>query len=156
MIRYFEYNIGRLNYRVRTGTSIADLLRLIGEEAFALVLLDLMLPDGESLDVEQPHVAVEPSKASRGECCRDPAPRLKGLVGETIDDGFLKRRTNMAPHSMAIGLDQIPESLFPLLACRAGLSLNALDIFAGVAAFFVGERLLSRLLFMAHIRDRPY
>lgn len=83
------------------------------------------------------------------------------LVGATSMVGdlcasFLKRRMNMAPHSMAIGLDQIPESLFPLLACRALLGLTALDIAAGVAVFFVGELLLSRLLFKIHIRDRPY
>jgi len=83
------------------------------------------------------------------------------LVGATAMAGdlcssFLKRRMNMAPHSMAIGLDQIPESLFPLLACRAWLELNALDIATGVAAFLVGELLLSRLLYWVHIRDRPY
>ena len=83
------------------------------------------------------------------------------LVGGTAMAGdlcssFAKRRLNLAPSSMAIGLDQIPESLFPLLACRTALSLTAIDIAAGVAAFFVGELLLSRLLFEAHIRDRPY
>jgi CDP-2,3-bis-(O-geranylgeranyl)-sn-glycerol synthase len=69
---------------------------------------------------------------------------------------FTKRRLNLAPSSMAIGLDQIPESLFPLLACRHALSLTAIDIAAGVVLFFGGELLLSRLLFAAHIRDRPY
>jgi CDP-2,3-bis-(O-geranylgeranyl)-sn-glycerol synthase len=69
---------------------------------------------------------------------------------------FTKRRLNLAPSSMAIGLDQIPESLFPLLACRHALSLTAIDITAGVVLFFGGELLLSRLLFAAHIRDRPY
>ena len=69
---------------------------------------------------------------------------------------FLKRRMNMAPHSMALGLDQIPESLFPLLACQSLLGLTVLDIAAGVASFLVGELLLSRLLFRLHVRDRPY
>ena len=83
------------------------------------------------------------------------------LVGATSMAGdlcssFLKRRMNMAPHSMALGLDQIPESLFPLLACQSLLGLTALDIAAGVAAFFIGELLLSRLLFWLHVRDRPY
>jgi hypothetical protein len=31
---------------------------------------------------------------------------------------FIKRRLALVPSSQAIGLDQIPESLFPLLACR--------------------------------------
>jgi len=33
---------------------------------------------------------------------------------------------------------------------------DALDIAAGVAIFLVGELLLSRLLFKAHLRDEPY
>jgi hypothetical protein len=83
------------------------------------------------------------------------------LVGGTAMAGdlcssFTKRRLDLAPSSMAIGLDQIPESLLPLLACRVALSLTAIDIAASVAAFFAGELLLSRLLFEAHIRDRPY
>jgi CDP-2,3-bis-(O-geranylgeranyl)-sn-glycerol synthase len=69
---------------------------------------------------------------------------------------FVKRRLNLAPSSRATGLDQIPESLFPLLACRGGLSLSVLDIHICVAIFFVGEIMLSGLLYKAHIRDRPY
>jgi CDP-2,3-bis-(O-geranylgeranyl)-sn-glycerol synthase len=69
---------------------------------------------------------------------------------------FVKRRLNLAPSSRATGLDQIPESLFPLLACRAALALSALDIAAGAAVFLVGEILLSWPLYKAHIRDRPY
>ena len=69
---------------------------------------------------------------------------------------FVKRRLNLAPSSRATGLDQIPESLLPLLACRGALSLSAWDIAICVAIFFVGEVLLSRLLYAAHIRDRPY
>jgi hypothetical protein len=45
----------------------------------------------ESIEVEQPVVAIEPSRLSRGECCRDPAERLRALAGEQIDDGFSKR-----------------------------------------------------------------
>ncbi len=45
----------------------------------------------ESLRVEQPFVAVERSAASGGECCRDPAPRLQALVGESLDAAFPKK-----------------------------------------------------------------
>lgn len=69
---------------------------------------------------------------------------------------FVKRRINLPPSSRAIGLDQIPESLFPLLACRAALSLTVVDIAAAVAIFFVGEILLSRELYKFGLRDRPY
>lgn len=55
---------------------------------------------------------------------------------------FLKRRMNLpAGGGRAIGLDQVPESLFPLLACRSTLPLRALDIVATVVIFFVGELL---------------
>ena len=40
---------------------------------------------------------------------------------------FLKRRLGLPPSSRAIGLDQIPESLFPLLACYSALSLSVID-----------------------------
>jgi CDP-archaeol synthase len=83
------------------------------------------------------------------------------LVGTTAMAGdlfssFVKRRLGRPPSSRATGLDQIPEALFPLLACRAALALSALDILAVCAIFFVGELLLSRLLFRFHIRDKPY
>ena len=69
---------------------------------------------------------------------------------------FLKRRMNLPAGSKATGLDQVPESLFPLLACRSALPLTALDIVAATAVFFVGELLLSRVLYRFHLRDRPY
>jgi hypothetical protein len=69
---------------------------------------------------------------------------------------FVKRRFNLRPSSRALGLDQIPESLFPLLACRTALALTAADIALGVVIFFAGELVLSRLLYKAHLRDEPY
>ena len=69
---------------------------------------------------------------------------------------FVKRRMNLTPSSRATGLDQIPESLFPLLACRGTLSLSLLDIAICVAIFFAGEIVLSQLLYRMHVRDRPY
>jgi hypothetical protein len=77
------------------------------------------------------------------------------MAGDLLSS-FVKRRLNLAPSSRATGLDQIPESLFPLLACRGTLSLSILDIAIGVAIFFAGEVVLSLLLYKAHIRDRPY
>ena len=77
------------------------------------------------------------------------------MVGDLFSS-FLKRRLNLPPSSRASFLDQVTESLFPLLACRGLLSLSILDIGICVAIFFFGEVLLSRLLYKAHIRDRPY
>jgi CDP-2,3-bis-(O-geranylgeranyl)-sn-glycerol synthase len=83
------------------------------------------------------------------------AVALTAMAGDLFSS-FLKRRMNLPPSSQAFGLDQIPESLFPALACRAALGLSALDLVAVVAIFFVGELMLSRLLFKWGVRDRPF
>jgi len=77
------------------------------------------------------------------------------MAGDLLSS-FLKRRLGLAPSSRATGLDQIPESLFPLLACRQALALTAVDIVVGCGVFFACELLLSRLLFRLHLRERPY
>jgi CDP-2,3-bis-(O-geranylgeranyl)-sn-glycerol synthase len=69
---------------------------------------------------------------------------------------FCKRRLGLPPSSRASGLDQIPESLLPLLACRDLLGLAAADVAACVVLFVIGEVVLSRLLFALRLRDRPY
>lgn len=45
----------------------------------------------ESVAVDQPHIAFDPSPESGGECCRDPAPRLVDFEGDHLDPGFTKR-----------------------------------------------------------------
>jgi CDP-2,3-bis-(O-geranylgeranyl)-sn-glycerol synthase len=77
------------------------------------------------------------------------------MVGDLFSS-FVKRRLDLPPSSRATFLDQVPESLFPVLACRALLPLSIFDIGLCVAIFFFGEIFLSRLLYKAHIRDRPY
>jgi len=69
---------------------------------------------------------------------------------------FVKRRLHLASSSMAMGLDHIPESLFPLLASRWLLPLNVPEIIAGVTIFVVGALVLSPLLFKLNLRDEPY
>jgi CDP-2,3-bis-(O-geranylgeranyl)-sn-glycerol synthase len=69
---------------------------------------------------------------------------------------FLKRRLHHPSSSKVTGLDQIPESLFPLLACQPLLSLTAFDIAAACAIFFAGQVVLSRLFFWLRLRDHPY
>lgn len=84
---------------------------------------------------------------------------VKDLLGDRLShplDGFLKRRLDPPTGSRAIGLDQIPESLFPLLACAKALSLTVRDIVLTVAIFCAGEVVLSRLLSRFKLRDRPY
>jgi len=77
------------------------------------------------------------------------------MAGDSASS-FAKRRFGLAPSSMALGLDQVPESLLPTLVCGIYLSLDLIDVVAIVLAFFVGELALSRLLFALRLRDRPY
>jgi CDP-diglyceride synthetase len=77
------------------------------------------------------------------------------MAGDLLSS-FVKRRLNFPPSSQALGLDQVPESLFPMLACRDALSLTIADIALGVGIFFIGALILSRFLFRAHLRDEPY
>ena len=88
-------------------------------------------------------------------------PKVGALVAVTAMAGdlfssFVKRRLNFRPSSQALGLDQVPEALFPLLACRDALSLTAVDIALAVGIFFFGELILSRILYKARLRDEPY
>src|SRR3954447_22206402 len=68
------------------------------------------------------------------------------IIGDLFSS-FLKRRLDFAPSSRAIGLDQIPESLFPALACLGLFPLNSLDIIIVVAAFAVIAITLSPLFY---------
>lgn len=79
------------------------------------------------------------------------------MAGDLLSS-FLKRRLGLAPSSMALGLDQIPESLLPLavVAWTGSLPLNVLDVAAGTILFLVGELAASRVLYRLGIRDRPY
>jgi CDP-2,3-bis-(O-geranylgeranyl)-sn-glycerol synthase len=69
---------------------------------------------------------------------------------------FVKRRLHMASSSMAIGLDHIPESLFPLLASRLLLPVSMLEIVVGVTIFVVGGLVLLPILFKLNLRDEPH
>jgi len=77
------------------------------------------------------------------------------MVGDLFSS-FLKRRMKLTSSSKATGLDQVPESLFPALACRNLLSLSFVDIIVCVVVFFIGEVILARLAYKLHFRDRPY
>jgi len=80
---------------------------------------------------------------------------LLAMLGDATSS-FIKRRLGMTSSSMALGIDQIPESLFPLLAVQSPLGLSVDDIAIVVATFIVLELALSRVLFKLHVRDRPY
>jgi CDP-diglyceride synthetase len=77
------------------------------------------------------------------------------MIGD-LCSSFVKRRLRLASSTMAIGLDHIPESLFPLLASRLLLPTSLFDVVAGVTIFVVGALVLSPILFKLDLRDEPY
>jgi len=77
------------------------------------------------------------------------------MVGDCLSS-FVKRRLNLPPSAMALGIDQIPESLLPLLGVWNQLSLGWDGIVATVAGFFIIELGLSAILYKLHIRKHPY
>ena len=77
------------------------------------------------------------------------------MVGDCLSS-FMKRRLGLSSGAQALGLDQIPESLFPLLGLWSVLSLSATGIVLSVIAFFVMELVFSIILYKLHIRKHPY
>jgi hypothetical protein len=75
------------------------------------------------------------------------------MAGDALSS-FIKRRLGIAPSAEVIGLDQIPESLLPLLAVQAALSLSPLQI-VGVTAVFVAFGIpLARLVRRRRLRKQ--
>ncbi|MGA9090629.1 MAG: CDP-archaeol synthase [Bradyrhizobium sp.] len=77
------------------------------------------------------------------------------MIGDLFSS-FVKRRLKFPSSSQAIGLDQVPESLLPLLVCKEALALTSIDVVIGVGIFVLGEIILSRLLYDLRLRDEPY
>jgi CDP-2,3-bis-(O-geranylgeranyl)-sn-glycerol synthase len=77
------------------------------------------------------------------------------MLGDMLSS-FIKRRLGMASSSMALGLDQIPESLLPLLAVKNTLSLEGWVILELVIAFIILELMLSWILYLLRVRKQPY
>lgn len=77
------------------------------------------------------------------------------MVGDLLAS-FIKRRLAIPTSGMAPGLDQIPESLLPLLGVRGMFELTWLQIFFLVVTFIVLDYVLSYLLYLLHIRKQPY
>ena len=77
------------------------------------------------------------------------------MLGDLLAS-FIKRRLAIPAGGMAPGLDQIPESLFPLLAVRGVFELSWLQVIFIVVAFIALDYLLSFVLYRLHIRQHPY
>jgi CDP-2,3-bis-(O-geranylgeranyl)-sn-glycerol synthase len=77
------------------------------------------------------------------------------MLGDLFSS-FIKRRLGMPSSTMALGLDQVPEALFPLLACHLLVEMTLLQTGLLVLLFFVLELVLSRILYWLHIRCQPF
>jgi CDP-2,3-bis-(O-geranylgeranyl)-sn-glycerol synthase len=77
------------------------------------------------------------------------------MAGDLLSS-FVKRRLGIPSSGPANGLDQVPESLLPLLGVGPRLELDGLEISGLVAAFWILELWLSRWLYAFKIRNRPW
>ena len=80
---------------------------------------------------------------------------LLAMVGDALSS-FVKRRLGLQPGDKATGLDQIPESLLPLLAVAGPYGLGWLDLALLVAAFTLFDMGVSGPLYRWHLRGRAY
>ena len=80
---------------------------------------------------------------------------LAAMFGD-LCSSFIKRRLRLQASDKMTGLDQIPESLFPLLACKSSMGLSWSHLLLMEIVFVIGAILLSKLLFSWHLRDKPY
>lgn len=63
---------------------------------------------------------------------------LCAMFGD-LSSSFIKRRLGIPSSKMTLGLDQIPESILPLLAVKSHLGLGWNDVFVIMAAFGIIE-----------------
>jgi hypothetical protein len=80
---------------------------------------------------------------------------LASMAGDA-GSSFIKRRLGIESSGRALGLDQIPEALLPLLVMYQPLALGPVLVLLVVSLFTVGQILVSPLMFRLGIRRRPY
>lgn len=80
---------------------------------------------------------------------------FSSMLGDLFSS-FLKRRLAIPSSSMALGIDQIPEALFPMLVSKHVLGLSWLSVLYVVVSFFVLAIVASRILHKFNIRKVPY
>ncbi|MGM0772442.1 CDP-archaeol synthase [Marinobacter sp.] len=80
---------------------------------------------------------------------------LLGLVGDMVSS-FIKRRAGLASSARAIGLDQIPEALLPMVMAWYWLELSWFVVAGVVVLFTVSNILLSPVLYRLGIRHQPH
>ena len=77
------------------------------------------------------------------------------IIGD-LGSSFIKRRLSMQPSSMAPLLDQVPESLLPAFMLKEVFNLDISAVILLVLIFIITELLLSHILYIYGVRNRPY
>lgn len=78
-----------------------------------------------------------------------------GLVGDMLSS-FIKRRLGLASSARAVGLDQIPEALLPMLLAMWWLPVNGWVVIGVVVLFTLSNIVASPLLYRIGIRRHPH
>jgi len=77
------------------------------------------------------------------------------MAGDLLPS-FIKRRSGFTSGKKVLFLDQVPESLLPLVLLKADLAISWMDIVVIVLLFYLGDVSLSPILFRFHIRRNPH
>ncbi|MEP1215430.1 MAG: CDP-archaeol synthase [Marinobacter sp.] len=80
---------------------------------------------------------------------------LLGLIGDMMSS-FIKRRAGLSSSARALGLDQIPEALLPMILAWYWLELSGFVVVSVVVLFTISNILLSPLLYRLGIRHQPH
>jgi CDP-2,3-bis-(O-geranylgeranyl)-sn-glycerol synthase len=78
-----------------------------------------------------------------------------GLIGDMLSS-FIKRRLGLASSARAVGLDQVPEALLPMLLAMWWLPVSGWVVLGVVVLFTVSNILASPLLYRIGIRRHPH
>ena len=78
-----------------------------------------------------------------------------GLVGDMLSS-FIKRRLALASSARAVGLDQIPEALLPMLLAMWWLPVSGWVVIGVVVLFTLSNIVASPLLYRMGIRRHPH
>ncbi len=157
---------------------LLHLLLLIIIANGAPILLRLLLSDNFKLAVDFGQTLPDnkrifgPSKTWRGIFAALPATILAAwLLGYSVNTGllvavyailgdllssFIKRRLAMPPSSMALLLDQVPESLLPAFMMMKAFNLDISSVILLVLTFIITELILSHIFYKWGVRRRPY
>ncbi len=77
------------------------------------------------------------------------------MLGD-VGSSFVKRRLGLPSGAMALGLDQIPESLLPLLVCQPLLGLSWGQVLGLTLGFMLADLLISQLTYRLGVGRHPF